>query len=340
MDRNNGEDLVRRAAAMGSSSAYISNDLAASLFPKSDVQITDRMLSFAQLYLRAIIAEVETQICLIATQNFGVSHESVMAIGNSDQEHCYPVLRSAGLLETRAILDHVFVRALQAELNARLLQKISQENLEKTMTRHLDDEEPAIGQAAMALLVAHSRANANTAHISDLSADMLHELVWSVVAAIEKVSGYAGKGLTDAAQQLLGDHDESGSVSSRALRLAQLLDQADENSDQLSHPLVDGPHLFFAKLARRSALPIELITVFTAEPNMARLVVLLRALDFSSEDALSIFAALDNGGILTAASYNEIGKEDARELVQSWSMNAVYRQANIALSGFGRGPAD
>lgn len=336
MDRNPGIDLVQQAAEIGSSSAYISFDLASALFPKSEVILSDRMLSNGRQYLRAIVQEIETEICMIAAKDFGMQQDTIIEIGNSGRVHSYALLQNAGLLESKALLDIVFTSVQRVELGSRLLQKISQADLESVLTRYLDDEDASIADAAMALLVAQSRDNVGPgsfqAHIANLTAEILFAMTWPIVAALQKLSGDEGPELKKAAEKLLGEHDEGVGTQNRSARLAQLIDQA-AGSEQNLHPMHDGIDLFLSRLARRSGLSVDQLVLFTAEPNMVRLVLTMRAVDIPEDQALSIFSALDGGGqSLTRASYGEIDKAQAFELVSSWSTNTLYQDAQRRLN--------
>lgn len=336
MDRNPGVNLVQQAAAMSASSAHISDDLASALFPKSDIILSDRMLSNGRQYLRAIVQEIETEICMIAAEDFGMQQDTIIEIGNSDRVHSYTLLQNAGLLESKNLLENVFTSVQRVELGNRLLQKISQADLESVLTRYLDNPDASIADAAMALLVAQSRDNAGPgslhAHIANLPAEILFELTWPITAALQKLSGDDGTELMKAADKLLGTHDEGIGTQNRSARLAQLVDQAEGNEQNL-HPMYDGLDLFLARAARRSGLSVNQLILFTAEPNMVRLVLTMRAIKVPQEQALSIFSALDGGGqLLTPASYNEIDSDKALELVSSWSSNALYRDAQHRLN--------
>jgi hypothetical protein len=95
----------------------------------------------------------------------------------------------------------------------------------------------------------------------------------------------------------------------------------------------DGLTLFVARLARQSGLTSDQIVAFTAEPNMARFVVVMRAADFPVQEALSIFAALDGGDhILTAASYGETDRDRCLALVSRWASPDAYQNAERLLS--------
>ncbi len=336
--------LVQQAAATGASSAHIADDLAAALFPQSDIIFSDRMLSNGRQYLRAIVQEIETEICMIAVEDFSLTHDTIIEIGNSGRGHSYALLQNAGLLNDKPLLDHLFTSVQRVELGARLLQKISQADLESVLTRHLDNEDAAIADAAMALLVAQSRDNAGpgliNAQIANLPAEILFALTWPVTAALQKLSGYDGPDLANAAKKLLGQHDEGAGTQSRAQRLAQLVEQVTESGENL-HPLHDGLDLFLARMARATGLSVDQLILFTAEPNMARLVLAMRAMNLSSDHALSVFSALDGSGqLLTPASYNEISAEKASELVAQWSGNALYQDAQRKLDAHFSGFSD
>lgn len=331
-----GNDLVHRARALSATSTHLPADLAAVLFPKSEVLLSDRILSNGRQYLRSVIAEIESRICLIATEKFSVTHQSIVEIGNNNTTYSYAYLLEAGLLSKANILEHVFTQAQKIELTNRLVQKISQDELDNNLSRFLDHEDKSIAEAAMALLVSKNRSGNHISPISprltDLPAEVVHDLVWSVTAAIRKLSRFDGAHLLKAAEYLLAGHDESQSCHCRALRLAGLLHHGGENS-LIPHPLKDDLDLFIARMALRSGIKAEQIILYTAEPNMARIIIMMRALAIADTDALSIFTALDgSGNLLTASSYNEISQDEAIRLVGSWSTESSLQAAERALA--------
>lgn len=339
--QNGGYDLVQKAGELGASSAFLTSDLSGAMFPKSEIFLSDRLLSNCQQYLRSMVGEIESGLCLKATENLGIAHQSLLEIGNNVSVYSYDQLSVAGLLADDDLLKHVFVQAQKAELTNRLLQKISQEELENSLAKHLDDQDSSVAEAAMALLVSRNRTGFQsgqiTCRLDDIPVEIFHALVWSVTAAVRKVSGYGEPALLDAAQLLLDEHDESQSIDNRAQRLAGLLDQGEENGT-IPHPMKDGLDLFLARIAKRSGLSFDQLTLFTAEPNMARIVVVIRALGISNDDAISIFTALDgSGNLLTSASYNEISREQAEDMTGKWSNQAAFRAAELALSSAASG---
>ncbi|WP_145955461.1 DUF2336 domain-containing protein [Sphingorhabdus sp. SMR4y] len=323
---------------MADKASFVADDFAHALFPRSDVIFNDRMRSNAQQYLRSVVDQIEKRICTIATQDMGVHQEVLLDIAQGGKGQSFAMLEPSGLLKTPEIVRHLFVKTQQSELSARLLQKISQEDLESTLTRHLDHEDPAVAEAAMGLLVAQSKTTGAPGEIAaspgDLPPEILYSLAWPITAALARRSGFAGPQLQQATERLLAAHDESAGVARKAERLAQLLDQSDEDQHSVPHPMRDGLTLFVARLARRSGLTSDQIVAFTAEPDMVRLVVVMRAADFPAQEALSIFAALDGGDhILTAATYGETDRDRCLVQVSHWASPEAYQKAERLLSG-------
>ncbi|MEH6789603.1 hypothetical protein [Parasphingorhabdus sp.] len=315
----------------------MADDFAQALFPRSAVVFNDRMRSNARQYLHSAIGAIEQRICQIAERDLGVSHEMVAKIGGGGEPQSFALLEHSGLLKTTDIVGHLFVRAQHGELAARMLQKISQEELELTLTRHLDHDDPDVAEAAMGLLVAQSRTTGTTgelvASLADLPPEIVYALAWPVTAALASRAGISGPNLQQAAERLLAEHDESGGVARKAERLAQLLDASGVKADPFPHPMRDGLALFIARLARQSGLASEQIIGFTAEPDMARLVVVMRAADFPVQEALSVFAALDGGdNILTAATYGETDRDRSLALVSAWAAPQAYQTAERLLA--------
>ncbi|MFK7843525.1 MAG: hypothetical protein AB8B54_14765 [Sphingorhabdus sp.] len=337
MDRTKHNDIIRHAVAMADKASFVADDFAQALFPQTEVVFNDRMLSNARQYLRGIIGEIEQRICRIATQELGVTQESLLKIGQGEEGQSFLLLEDSGLLKTTEIVQHLFTKTQRSELAARLLQKISQEDLEATLTRHLDHGDTTIAEAAMGLLVAQSKttgaAGEIAANLADLSPEILYAFAWPVTAALVRVAGSSGLQLQQATERLFASHDESAGVTRKAERLARLLAQSTTEKDPIPHPMRDGLSLFIARLARQSGLSSDQIIAFTSEPNMARLVVVLRAADVPTQEALSIFAALDDGDhILTAATYGETDRDRSLTLVSNWTSPPVYQSAERILS--------
>lgn len=333
---NDKMDLAQMARQYGASSAFLTTDLSNRLFPKSGIFLSDRLLSNSGQYLRLIVGEIESQLCLKATEKLGITHASIVEIGNSNVVYSYDHLRDAGLLEKPDLLQHVFVQTQKVELVNRLLQKFSRDDLENSLAKHLDHDDENIAEAAMALLVSRNKSgfqiDQTSCRLSDIPVEIFHDLVWLVAAAVHKISGYQGSDLLDAAETLLADHDEGQSTNNRAERLAGLLDHV-EDETIVPHPINDGLDLFLARIALRSGLTSDQLIVFTAEQNMARLIIVMRALGITDSDAISIFTALDgSGNLLTPATYNEISRERAVAMTNSWSHPATYQAAQRALS--------
>ncbi|MGB5724344.1 MAG: hypothetical protein WBM39_07995 [Parasphingorhabdus sp.] len=330
-------DIIRAASAMDDKSPFVADDFARALFPKTDVVFNDRMRSNARQYLRNMIGQIEQCICQVATKELGVTHETLVRIGQGDAGQTYRLLENSGLFKAVEIVQHLFVKAQHSELAARLLQKISQQDLEATLTRHLDHGDPVIAEAAMGLLVAQSKTSGAvgemSASLADMPAEIAYAFAWPVTAALTRISDLPGLQLQQATERLLASHDESAAVARKADRLAQLLEQSDISGNQVPHPMRDGLSLFIARLARQSGLTGDQIITFTAEPNMVRFVVAMRAADYPAPEALSVFAALDGDDhILTAATYGETDRDRSLALVSRWAAPRAYQNARRILA--------
>ena len=337
MDRTKQNDIIRRARAMADKASFVADDFAQVLFPRTDVVFNDRMRSNAQQYLHGAVNQIEKRICEIATRDLGATHEMLQSIGQGGDGQSFALLEHGGLLNQPEIVQHLFVKTQQMELAARLLQKISQEDLESTLTRHLDHEDPPVAQAAMGLLVAQSKSTGPAGEVAvslaDLPPEIVYAIAWPVTVALARLSANPGSRLQQAAERLLVEHDESAGLARKAERLAQLLEQAKTEKDPAPHPMKDGLALFVARLARQSGLTSDQIVTFTAEPNMARFIVVLRAAGYPVQDALSIYAALDSGdNILTAATYGELDRDRSLDLVSRWTAPQAYQNADRILS--------
>jgi len=322
---------------MADRASFVADDFARALFPRTAVVFNDRMRSNAQQYLHGMVNKIEQRLCEIATRDLGVGHDMLRSIGQGGDGQSFALLESSGLLNQTEIVQHLFVKTQQMELAARLLQKISQEDLESTLTRHLDHEDPPVAQAAMGLLVAQSKSVGSAGEVAvslaDLPPEIVYAITWPVTAALARLSTSPGSRLQQAAERLLVEHDESAGLARKAERLAQLLEQGETEKNPVPHPMKDGLSLFVARLARQSGLSSDQIVTFTAEPNMARFIVVLRATDYPVQDALSIYAALDSGdNILTAASYGELDRDRSVDLVTRWAAPEAYQNAERILS--------
>lgn len=339
---HHGKDILYRAAHAARTSVFVADDLSAALAPRSDVRLSDRMLSFSRQFLQSIISNIETEICKLAIEHFDVTDETLAAIATSDRVHSYQLLGSAGILDDHSLLEHVFVQAQKIELSSRLVQKISRTELENILTRYLNHSDKAIADAAMEFLVAQGREGTTSDTVlatrESLPAEVLHGLIWPIGAALTKLAGAGESQIIAAVQRILAEHDEGQSAARCAERLGQLISASDDPEIQNPHPLLDGVELFVARLAIMARLNIGQVYTFTAEERMARLVVTLRALGFEPQAALSLHAALDgNGEALTAATYNEIDSQHALYMLQVWTRDPAYQAARHAMENPGAG---
>ncbi|VAW04119.1 hypothetical protein MNBD_ALPHA04-980 [hydrothermal vent metagenome] len=333
MTGNDRNRLTQLAMEASRNSASIHRDLAALLFPMSNVSFTDRMLSNIRQSLLKLVSEIESELCRIAVNQPGSSNEILLDMGNAKRGSSYDLLKEAGLLRDQDLLEFLHCRAQEHELNVQMTRTIPQEQLDTAFHQYLDHENSAIADAAMAMFVARSKTCDPDGQIQltaiHLPAELFHKITWHVVAAVKNLSGADVDQLSFAAQKLLAQHEEGSSLQNRTLRLAQLLVKPNSEDPQLETAGLD---LFLAQISIGSGLSVDQLLSFTNEPGMARFVIAMRSLDLSYHAASSGFTILNGGdAVLTAAAYEEIDSEDARCLVKNWAMNSSYQYALEAL---------
>lgn len=122
------------------------------------------------------------------------------------------------------------------------------------------------------------------------------------------------------------------------MRLAHLVENSEDKIVLTPNPVRDGLPLFFARLEYRAGISHEQLIIFTAEEQMARLVVMLRAIEINADDAAQITMLLDTGnGFLTSATYSEIDIEIAKEYCELWASNSTYQFARNSILSLDRG---
>ena len=334
---NVGADMIRRAALLDRSANYIHRDLESALFPKSSVIFTDRMLSYSRQYLSRLVSSIEVEICTVALECESALPETVLQMANDNYGYTYNYLQKSGLLSTREILDHIFFAAQLAELSARTT-GVGSEN---ALIEFIDNEVPAIADAAMALLAAEARENASNFKdsntLNSIPAEIFHSLVWSVTAAIEHIAGYQGDKIRAASLHVIRSHDESTSSRSCAMRLANLIENKNDETKKFPSPTKDGLNLFFARLACRSGLSHEQLIMFTAEEQMARLVLVMRAIDMSADEVVLVTSIFDSGnGYVTPATYHEIDIVTAKSYLAHWIASSAYQEARNSILSLDR----
>jgi len=340
MDRNSkylagpGDDLMQIASSSTQADDHFEDDLLGLLFPRSSVVFTDHLLADIRFALSKLVGKIETALCHIAVEVYRAPQAALVDIGNSEDVYCFSLMQKSGLFDNVQLLKFLFVRAQEVALTRNILRSVQQEQLDAAPQYLIDHKQSRIAEAAMAVLIAQSRNQLSDGQlnltVSDVPAEILHDLVWSVVATLEHFMGQKSQQLSAAAEKLLAEHDENAALQCRSEKLAYLLGH--DGGDEHAHLVEDGLPLFLARLAVQSGLSYEKITSFTAEPEMARFLVLLRACDFEPAEALTTITMLHpNSAHITIARYKDIAPDEAKAMIAGWSKQSAYAQASEKL---------
>jgi uncharacterized protein (DUF2336 family) len=213
----------------------------------------------------------------------------------------------------------------------------------------LRDKDPAVAEAAMALLVAQSRRldrfQEPVLASAELPAELEHRLVWTVGAALRSymverqaiAPDEADAALIEAARRRLAAYDEGDSLEARSLQLVARLDELGRlDASFVVRALAEaGLPLFLASLAQRSKLGIDSVWEIVCDPRGHGAPLLLRAAGVGRQSAGEILVAL---GATTAPAdeeslarqldlFESLSEEAAWAALRLWQADPAYRQA-------------
>lgn len=326
------------------------------LFLPGDTRLSDQQRIAMKRILGALVRVVEDEFRqrLIDTLGDGGRPELVAALSIARIEIAAPILERARLLHDPELVAVLLRRADEHRL-ATALSRTSDREAEGSalIDRLLDHPEPAIAEAAMALLIAESRrfdrfGDAIVAR-TDLPAELQHRFVWWVAAAlrdymverhgVDPVA--ADRPLVAAATAMLAGYDETETLEGRAFKLAYRLRLEGELDDQLlPEALSEGRlALFIAALGLRAGIEGGATWDIVADPSGARLAVLLCALDCPRDIAGSILLRLaiadgrDEAELANHLdAFDNLDSFRAREALRPWRVDGDYRRAIAALA--------
>lgn len=209
----------------------------------------------------------------------------------------------------------------------------------------------AIGDAALdqALLRAENRRidrfGEPTLGQGDLSAELLHRLVWRIAAALRHYLLEVGRiddvlvddALIASVTGILTRHDEGETVEARAMQLARAIPLDDERL----RAALDASRfsLFVAMLAVRAGVDHGAAFAMATDPAIGRLTVLLRATGVERDTAAAIlFEMAAINGLSEDAlgdrvdDFSALGVDEARAAIRLWRLDRGYRSSIAELA--------
>lgn len=211
------------------------------------------------------------------------------------------------------------------------------------------DSDSIVAGEAMALLIAQSgRFDPFHEPIlirSDLSAELDHQLVWTVAAALRRYivgqhgvePGHADEVLASAGRSLLAAYDEGDTLDAHSLRLARALREAGRLDDMVTARALSesGLSLFLAILSVRTGLDCAAVWEIMSARDGRGMAFLLRAAGVAREPAGAILFALTRDEMALVPqldAYDGSSQAQAQSLLALWRADAGYRDAVARLS--------
>jgi hypothetical protein len=260
------------------------------------------------------------------------------ALASASVEIAFPILEEHGALASPALIE-VLLRRVEEH---RLHRAGAAEN--SLLIELAGDSDAKIAAEAMTLLIAQSSRfdpfEEPLLARPDLPAELEHELVWTVAAALRRYivdrhwaePAAADAALSEAALRLLGAYDEGEGLEARCVRLARALDSAGRLDGALMvRGLADASlPLFIAFLAVRTSIDAASIWEIHASRSESGMPLLLRAAGIDRSDSAAILLGLgsDEAALIPQLDFfDSVSAEEAARLLTLWRVDPGYRAA-------------
>jgi hypothetical protein len=263
-----------------------------------------------------------------------------------------PVAQSI-LEDTGALRDPVLVALLLRRVEEHRLRRNNNHGTpaapEGLFGELVHDAEEAVGEAAMAVLIAQSRRldrfQEPLLPSHELPAEVQHRLVWSIAAALRTylverhavLPDEADDALAAAANQCLSAHDEGEGLEARCLRLMSILEERGRlDGAFLVRAMSEGGlTLLLASLSLRCGLLPDAVWELAFEPLGRGLPLLLRATGLERAEVGEILVAIhgnvgaDDDALLVRQLdlFDTTSLDEARRTLRLWRADPLYRTA-------------
>ena len=318
---NSQMNLMRVGALHARDVHALCNDVAAMIFPTAVTPPTEAMISAVTNKLVALVADIEAQLTVEETA------------APSGMPQTWALLAKSGFLRERDLVDFVLARVAEDRLEQKLNGSTAQ-----LPAKLLDHPDPNVADAAQSLLAADSlHRRARRFSHQALRPELLHQLCWRIVAALEITQGQRNAGVIANARSLLTEYDEGRTAAAAARKIVHFLE--DDRREELMDPGFAGVHLFTAYLANKLAIEqdhiLHLVDIHSSMP----FAVMLRALGWNAEQAMAVIY-LFKGYALTPrdiamfnSDFEHLQPDDALAEVQKWAQLRTQFLLNAPMDG-------
>lgn len=305
------------------------------LFVADHVRATDVQRAAMRTMLDGLVQEIEGELRAAVAERLGSEAPDVLELGRVPIVQ--PIFERAGVLRDRELVGLLLTRAEEHRIGA-ALRRVAENIPEWPM--------PSVSDAALDLAL--QRAESRRANgmgeprltAGDLPVELLHRLLWWAAAALRDYLSRTtaldvdvrDDALAGAVLSRLTLHDEGQTLEAAAMRVALT---AEPNPTALVDALRGGRvSLFAALIAVRARIDYQAAFLLAADPNVAALAVLLRAIEAPLEVAAPVLLDMaavnrlsDQALEMLIDDFADLSGEAAREALQPWRLDRSFRHA-------------
>jgi hypothetical protein len=306
-------ELLIAATASANDAQMLCEDLAQQMFPRAMRAPSEAMQAAARLVLQKLVAGVE--------RGLGVGNDGFVP-------KSWDILCRSGLLREATLLEFALARQAEEQISQRI--DVSGATLFAQLpSRLIESDDPAIAECARNLLIAENAAQSRAPDVlvKQLPADLLHLLVWRVVAVFQASEDEASHRFISAGNLLLSTHDEANAAHAAAAKLVYFLPEAERGA--LGDPRAGGLTLYASGLAHEFRISHDRILRFIDEEPSAPLLLMLRARGHDPKFAMSVLQYLrgqrvdDHRLPEMLNQFERLSQETARSEILCWRLGAT-----------------
>lgn len=304
------DDYLEMASSQLHAAQALRDDLLAVLFPHGSALPSELLQTRVKLKLLALVDSIERQLIEPDGEN----------------QRSWELLAKSGLLREKALVHFALARLAEDRL-VRNMQAAGMTALSQIPATLLGHENPGLAELARQLLQAEQAASGGDERLYQrLDGELLHQLCWRVVAALQNSGGDQDRDLVSKAEALLARHGDMGNPAAVARKLVFFM--GSDGASELADPRRAGLHLFIAVLAKDYGIENDLLLRLISEGSVAPLLLLLKGQDVAAAQLpaiLTILRGSDDDDLSSDLSdtYGALDRIQARAAISKWAAEAA-----------------
>lgn len=345
------EQLLAKAAERSRTARAELSAVSVDLFIPDEHRLTDQQRAIMRDLLAKLVASVELEIRQYLCEELRrLAPDVSTQVGGDSAAVTFDMLLEARRLQQPGLLRAVVQRAEEHRLALAVesgVDTMADRGLIEALAHSPD---PELARRAVAYVVVEARRRDRFRDPlllrDDLPVDVAIGVHWDVAAALRRhllgrfviEPSILDRSIEVAVRRAVAEHAEGQGGYARAQRVAARLDDLGELTDDLLvRSLAQGqPALFVGGLAARGTLGIDAVWRAVADRGRHSLLVLLRAIEMSSDAAAAVIETLEAGQPLARppaaqrallAAYDALEPAEAQRLLRSWQLDPDYRRA-------------